>query len=201
MEKSQISVILNIILVILEIIALISAMNLALFDLRYYTLDANLFALISALLFLTLRKRIPNIVNIFKYSSTLSLLITVLVVIFVLCPMGDHSFNFLFLDAPNLYFHVLCPLTALISFIFFEKNELENTVKNNLMGIAFTFVYGVVIIALNLAKVVTGPYKFLMIYNQPVSISLMWIVVIFAFAFVLSRLLLMMKDLLTIFDV
>lgn len=201
MEKDHISVILNVILVILEIIALIITIDAIGLDLTYYTIDANLFALISAILFLTLRKKIPKVVNLVKYSSTLSLLVTFLVVIFVLYPMSDFNFQFLFLEGPNLYFHVLCPLIALISFVFFEKNELENTVKNNLKALAFTLIYAAIIISLNIAKIVTGPYPFLMIYEQPVLTSILWICAILIFAFLLSRLLLMMKDLLTIFNV
>lgn len=200
-NKANVSIIFNIILIILEIIALAITIDLIGLDLTYYTIDSNLFALISAVLFLTLRKRIPKAVDIVKYSSTLSLLITFLVVIFVLYPMTDFNFNFLFLEGPNLYFHVLCPLIALISFLFFEDNELENTVRNNVYAMLFTLIYAVIIVSLNIAKAVVGPYPFLMVYSQPISTSIFWIIVILGFAFVLSRLLLMEKDLLTIFNI
>ena len=199
--KDNVAIVLNILLIVLEIIALAITIDLIGLDLTYYTVDANLFALISAILFLTLKKRIPKAVDILKYSSTLALLITFLVVIFILYPMRDFNFNFLFLEGPNLYFHVLCPLIVLISFLLFENNELENTLKNNLYAMLFTLIYAVIIISLNIAKVVTGPYPFLMVYSQPLLASLFWVIVILGFAFVLARLLLMIKDLLTILNV
>ena len=102
--KDNVAIVLNILLIVLEIIALAITIDLIGLDLTYYTVDANLFALISAILFLTLKKRIPKAVDILKYSSTLALLITFLVVIFILYPMLDFNFNFLFLEEFACFF-------------------------------------------------------------------------------------------------
>ena len=196
MEKYDVSLIFNVILIILEVIALVICFDaLGCIDLTYYTVDSNIFLLISSILYLISRKNPPKTVQFFKYSSTLSVLITFLVVVFILYPMLDFDFQFLFLTGPNPYMHVLCPIMAVISFIFFEKNEIENVLKNNLRALYFTLIYAVILISLNILKVVNGPYPFLKVYEQSVLMSVIWIVAILGFALILSWLLLMVKGL------
>lgn len=196
MNNLDVDVFLNVGIIILEIIALIICLNtFGSVDLVYYTIDSNIFLLISCILYLVYRNKLPRIVQLFKYSSTLSVLITFLVVVFVLLPMYNFNFNFLLWDGPNLYVHVLCPIIALISFVFFEKNNLENTFKNNLRAVYFTIIYGIILIALNIEKIVVGPYPFLKVYEQSILMSLFWVILIIGVAFLLARLLLMIKDL------
>ena len=202
MERYDIGLILNVILIILEIIGLMICFDaLGCIDLTYYTIDSNIFLLISSTLYLISRKNPSRIVQFACYSATLSVLITFLVVIFILYPMIDFNFQFLFLTGPNLYMHVLCPIIAVISFIFFEKNEIENNLKNNLRSLYFTFIYAIILIGLNILKVVNGPYPFLRVYEQSILMSVIWIVAILGFALILSRLLLMAKDLNRILNV
>lgn len=196
MEKYDVGICLNILLIILEIVALIQCFDaLGCIDFAYYTIDSNIFVLVSTILYIVSRKNIPEIVQFAKYSSTLSVLITFLVVVFVLYPMSDFNFEFLFLAGPNLLMHVLCPIIALISFLFFEENTLENTLKNNFRALYFTLIYAVIMISLNILKIVVGPYPFFKFYEQPVLISVLWILGIFIGALILSRLLMMFKEL------
>ena len=196
MVKFDIDVILNLGIIVLEIIALIICLDtFGSIDLVYYTIDSNIFLLISCILYLIYRNRLPKIVQLLKYSSTLSVLITFLVVVFVLLPMYDFNYPFLLYDGPNLYVHVLCPIIAVMSFVFFEKNDLENTFKNNLRAIYFTIIYAIILIALNIEKIVVGPYPFLKVYEQSFLMSLFWVILIMGVAFILARLLLMIKDL------
>ena len=196
MEKYDLAIGLNLILIILEIIALIQCWNaLGCIDFRYYTIDSNIFVLISAILYLITRKNVPKAVQLAKYSSALSVLITFLVVVFVLYPMYDFNFQFLFLAGPNLLMHVVCPLMTFISFVFFEENDLENSFKNNLRSLYFTLVYAIILISLNILKIVVGPYPFLKVYEQPVHMSILWICVILLGAFLLSRLMMGLRKL------
>ena len=196
MVKFDIDVILNLGIIVLEIIALIICLDtFGSIDLVYYTIDSNIFLLISCILYLIYRNRLPKIVQLLKYSSTLSVLITFLVVVFVLLPMYDFNYPFLLYDGPNLYVHVLCPIIAVMSFVFFEKNDLENTFKNNLRAIYFTIIYAIILIALNIEKIVVGPYPFLKVYEQSFLMSLFWVILIMGVAFILARVLLMIKDL------
>lgn len=194
MEKRNVSIVLSIIIIILEIIALIVCYNSFGINLAYYTIDSNIFLLISTILYLITINNVPKIVQLLKYSSTLSVFITFLVVVFVLYPMYDFNFQFMFLDGPNLYMHVLCPLLAVISFIFFDSNEIENSLKNNLRSLYFTIIYAIILISLNILNVVSGPYPFLKVNQQSPLMSLFWIVLILGGALILSKALLFLKD-------
>ena len=194
MEKRNVSIALSIIIIILEIIALIVCYNSFGINLAYYTIDYNIFLLISTILYLITINNVPKIVQLLKYSSTLSVFITFLVVVFVLYPMYDFNFQFMFLDGPNLYMHVLCPLLAVISFIFFDSNEIENSLKNNLRSLYFTIIYAIILISLNILNVVSGPYPFLKVNQQSPLMSVFWIVLILGGALILSKALLFLKD-------
>lgn len=196
MERYDVGIWLNVLLIILECIALIQCLDaLGCIDLTFYTIDSNIFLLISAVLYLISRKNIPYIVHLAKYSSTVSVLITLLVVLFALYPLSNFDFQFMFLSGPNLLMHVLCPIIALISFLLFGENSLENTLKNNLRALYFTVIYALILISLNILKIVVGPYPFLKVYEQSVFVSVFWILGIFIGAFILARLLLMIKEL------
>jgi len=194
MEKRNVSIALSIIIIILEIIALIVCYNSFGINLAYYTIDSNIFLLISTILYLITINNVPKIVQLLKYSSTLSVFITFLVVVFVLYPMYDFNFQFMFLDGPNLYMHVLCPLLAVISFIFFDSNEIENSLKNNLRSLYFTIIYAIILISLNILNVVSGSYPFLKVNQQSPLMSLFWIVLMLGGALILSKALLFLKD-------
>lgn len=194
MEKRNVSIALSIIIIILEIIALIVCYNSFGINLAYYTIDSNIFLLISTILYFITINNVPKIVQLLKYSSTLSVFITFLVVVFVLYPMYDFNFQFMFLDGPNLYMHVLCPLLAVISFIFFDSNEIENSLKNNLRSLYFTIIYAIILISLNILNVVSGPYPFLKVNQQSPLMSVFWIVLILGGALILSKVLLFLKD-------
>ena len=194
MEKRNVSIALSFIIIILEIIALIVCYNSFGINLAYYTIDSNIFLLISTILYLLTINNVPKIVQLLKYSSTLSVFITFLVVVFVLYPMYNFNFQFLFLDGPNLYMHVLCPVLALISFIFFDSNEIENSLKNNLRSLYFTIIYAIILISLNILNVVSGPYPFLKVNQQSPLMSVFWIVLILGSALILSKVLLFLKD-------
>ena len=192
--QRNVSIALSIIIIILEIIALIVCYNSFGINLAYYTIDSNIFLLISTILYLLTINNVPKIVQLLKYSSTLSVFITFLVVVFVLYPMYNFNFQFVFLDVPNLYMHVLCPVLALISFIFFDSNEIENSLKNNLRSLYFTIIYAIILISLNILNVVSGPYPFLKVNQQSPLMSVFWIVLILGGALILSKVLLFLKD-------
>ena len=192
--QRNVSIALSIIIIILEIIALIVCYNSFGINLAYYTIDSNIFLLISTILYLLTINNVPKIVQLLKYSSTLSVFITFLVVVFVLYPMYNFNFQFLFLDGPNLYMHVLCPVLALISFIFFDSNEIENSLKNNLRSLYFTIIYAIILISLNILNVVSVPYPFLKVNQQSPLMSVFWIVLILGSALILSKVLLFLKD-------
>ncbi len=198
-EKYKISICLNILIIILEVMGLLLAYNsIRSIDLSYYTIDSNIFLLISSSLYLIYRNRRLKIISLLKYSSTLSVLVTFLVVILILLPMLDFNFNYLFLQHGGLFLHLLCPLIAFLSFIFFESHDIDNTLKNCLRGMYFTIIYAAILISLNILKIVNGPYPFLKVYEQSFSMSVFWIIVIMGGISLLSKGLLLLNELISV---
>ena len=218
-EKETKALALNIILIIFGIIGFIRTLiGMGNPAIEYYTQLSNYFALISATIYtfylLKIRKErekskvkenenkentiidttIPKWVSILKYSSTLSLLVTFLVVLLILLPIyGLKIFVWLFFLGSNLFYHTLCPILTFISFMFFEKHNIKG-LRDNFRAIYFTIVYAAIFITLNILKVYEGPYPFLMVYKQPVYMSIIWFIVIVGGAFGLSMLIMKIKN-------
>lgn len=128
MTEKQITAIalaLNIVIVILEIIGFALAVpSLKLNTLIFYTEDSNFLALISSVLFsyyIISGKDMPDWLSILKYISTLSVTVTFFVVVFVLSWMTPDGLVNLLISESMLYHHTLCPILAIITFVFFEK--------------------------------------------------------------------------------
>ena len=56
-----------------------------------------------------------------------------------------------------------------------------------------TFVYAAIVLVLNFAKTLTGPYFFLEVYENPWYMSIVWVVVVLGMAALLSWLLLLIN--------
>jgi len=185
----------NIALVVMEIPGMIGSIEshgASMF--RFYTQDSNLFALVACAIFVYFAVRnlrrgvyaVPMWVKTVKYMVTCCLMVTFLVVVCVLAPMyGPGSLEVMLFSDHSLYVHFLCPLVALISFVFFEGGApLEK--KHVLYALIPTLVYGVVMLALNILRVVHGPYPFLYVYEQPVYMTALWYVAIFLGAYLIA---------------
>ncbi len=115
---------------------------------KFYTVDSNLLAgLASAILIayeiLFLDKKIKNIPKyayVLKYVSVVGVSLTFLVTLFYLAPAWGSKFWFLYQNS-NLFFHLLVPLLSFISFVFYEKVELD--FKYSLLGISTMVIYGI----------------------------------------------------------
>ena len=178
MNKKKISIGLNILIIILEIIGFILIfMSLGLGSFVYYTLLSNLFLLLSCILYLFKNRIKSRIVDIMKFGSTLSVLITFLVVLFVLGPNKELTYHFLLLEGANFYYHLVCPVLGIITFLFFDDARISGF-RDVLGAFTFTIIYSIVIIILNILKVIVGPYPFLRIYENPIYATLLWIVII-----------------------
>ena len=192
MKEKKVSIILNSIIVILEIIALIiSYKTLGRICIEYYTIDSNILALISSalyIIFLLKKNNIPRWLSFFKYLTTIGLSVTFVVVLFVLLPMTDFDLYGMLVSDSLIFHHVLCPILAIITFLFFDKIG-KFSIKDCFFGLSFTVVYSIVLILLNYYKVLEGPYPFLKLYDQSVSSSILWLVIMYAIALYLSYLL------------
>ena len=186
MKKREL--ILNIILVIMELIGILhSSIVLQRFALEYYTEDSNLFALIVTIIYLFFlfeKKKIPKMLSILRLASLIGLSVTFLVVLFVLVPMSNFNFGFMFGGA-NFFLHLACPLLLFYLYVFIDK-KIKLNKKDIFMAIVPTLIYSAIIIALNIFKLIEGPYPFLMVYKQPVFMSIFWCVSIIGGAYLLA---------------
>ena len=83
------------------------------------------------------------------------------------------------------YHHTLCPILAIISYIFFENNKIKK--KDIPYTMIFTITYTIILIICNILHIIEGPYPFLLIYKQPVYMSILWILIIDGGAYLLSK--------------
>ena len=184
-SRKKVAVAMNIMVIILEIIGLYYNLTseLGIRNLKYYTVLSNIFAMVMSIMF------VPKQLTRLKYSACTCLAVTFVVVVTVLIPSyGISSAKGYLLEGANLYQHVLCPFAAIISFCFFEKDE-KMTIKDNLLILLPTIGYAIIALILNFAKLLHGPYPFLYVYEQPVYMSFVWLVVILSMAYVLALIL------------
>lgn len=137
----------------------------------FYTENSNYFALIVSLIFvvagtfsLVFERKIPQCIIVLRYMATTCLLITFVVVCFILIPMFPTTTKFMLFEDSNLYQHLLCPILSTFSFFTFESGMQLNK-KHLILGVLPTIVYGVIMVALNVANYVKGPYPFFCVYD------------------------------------
>ena len=159
------ALIVNCFIVVMEIIGLyLSIVNhgIALFE--FYTQDSNIFAMFASAVFVVYAINalksgtmvLPQWVITLKYMATCCLAVTFVVVICILSPMsGAGGYKLMLLYGSMLYHHFLCPVAALISFIFLEGSPSLNR-KHTYAAMIPTLIYAVVAIALNIAKLLEG---------------------------------------------
>lgn len=185
----------NALLVIFEIPGLvISIKDWGLDMFQFYTQNSNYFALaVSVLYVITALRRLirggpmPEWIAQLRYIATCCLTLTFLIVLFVLIPMGGLSnvgIMMLF-SGSVLYHHLLCPILSVASFLLLESGAAPD---RKMIGAAMvpTLTYAVVIIILNLARTVRGPYPFLYLYEQPVWVSALWLLIIIGAAYLIA---------------
>ena len=187
--KRKLAIVLNILIIVFEITGFTIAFKeegIGVF--KYYTQDSNLLLLFSSVLYLIYifrNKGIPELVMRLKYTATISVLLTFIVVLVILPLNMNVSLLVLLFSKSMLYLHTLCPILGVVSYIFLEKYSYD---KNGevVKSLIFTIIYGVVIILLNILNIVKGPYPFLMVYNQPVYATIIWIIVILSICYIMS---------------
>lgn len=191
--KKTLALISNLLIVVLEVISFIILINrnggVTVGIVYFYTRLSNLLALIAGIfvfIFIIKNKsgELPKWLSMLRYIATIMLFVTLLISLFVLTP-AVGSFYRMMIENQLKFHHLLCPLISIISFIFFEKGGVLTT-KDNVLALIPTLVYGIVMMILNAARVVDGPYPFLRVHNQPVWATILWFVGIFFGAFLLG---------------
>ena len=172
---------LNLAVVVMEIVsAAMSWRQLSLGMFIFYTQDSNILACAACALLAAFQIRalrtgaeIPVWAQRLKYAAVCCLSVTFLVVVLVLAPMSGGAYGVMLLSGTMLYHHLLCPLAAFLGFMLFEKRPALRRI-DALLPTLLTLVYAVVLTALNIARVLDGPYPFLRVYAQSVHASILW---------------------------
>ena len=192
MNKKKASLVFNILIVLFEILGIIETIILNhKISFEYYTEDSNILALISSTLFviyLLKKNRIPRWLQVFKYMTTICLTITFVVVLTVLGPMNNFDYSFLLFSKALFIQHLICPILAFITFTLFDDIKPLHII-DNVIGLFSTLVYSLVLIILNMFEIVTGPYPFLMVREQELSMSIAWCIALFAISYLIALLL------------
>ncbi len=151
----------------------------------FYTELSNLFAMAVCLVVaacqlvaLVTGREMPRSVRTLKFVVTSCLMLTFLTVVFVLAPMyGPDGHYVMLLTSSMLYNHFINPVVAFFSFTLLERAPAlpRSTVKCAMIP---TLLYGSVVLTANIARLYKGPYPFLYVYEQPIWVSCLWMVVI-----------------------
>lgn len=159
MKKIKISLIINIIIAILVILAsifmftgikfmpgntLLEVSKISM--LKFYTVDSNILIGISSLIFIIYEfkllkqkiKEIPNKIYIFKFISTSAITLTFLITAIFLAP--QYGFYAMY-NNNNLFFHLIIPLLSIITYIRYEHHL--NKYSYALYGIIPMFIYSI----------------------------------------------------------
>lgn len=203
-KKSTLALIFNILATIASVAGFVLFFKAGGNLFMFYTEDSNLLAGIVSLIFVIYLLKYKDVNNlptwllILRYVTVTCLTLTFLVVVFVLVPtmslnILDGLKHLLFSDS-MLFHHFLCPVLSTISFIFFEGDRRLNKKKTIYFALIPTFIYGLIMIVLNILKVVVGPYPFLMVYRQAWYMSIIWIIVILGGDYLISRFILLFNQ-------
>ena len=162
MKKLKISLILNIIIFILTVIATImmftgfkfmkgmepvlEATGFSL--LKFFTVESNLFVGIISLIFSIKEikiikgneKELSTKMYLLKYMSTSAVSLTFFIVFSYLGPISKGGIISMLTNS-NLFFHLIIPVLSIINFTIFEKTNKINF-KQVIYGIIPTFLYG-----------------------------------------------------------
>lgn len=196
-EKRLCTILCSVVIVALELVdSIISIINSvadgnALIQFQYYTQDSNYFAMIVSILFLIaafragLDKPLPDWIVLLRYIATCLLSVTFLVIVFILCPpYGLEGYRIALLTDAQVFEHLLCPILSFVSLVLFEDTPKQKGAS--LLAIIPTFLYAVVAVSLNFAKIWHGPYPFLYVYEQFWWQSILYAVVILLGAYIVA---------------
>lgn len=163
--------------------------------LRFYTQNSNIWALfactvcaVADAVCLIRGGEIPNWVRVARYVFTCCLMVTMIVAMAVLVPSGTSgSFRSFMLKGTLLYLHTLCPLAMLLGWLLHPGKPLS--AKHALLAILPTVIYGTIMLVRNARRTMVGPYFFFEVYRQPVTMTILWMIVILGGNFLVALLL------------
>ena len=160
----------------------------------FYTNQSNFLALLGSALFVLFGirallgdARLPHGIKVFRLMCTVQLYITFIVVLAALLPMNLAAGGNLMAmyGGSMLVMHLLAPLVSLVSFVFLEGTP-RLTLGDTWIAIQYTWIYSVVMVILNAAGKVDGPYPFLQVDVNPWWLNLLYAVVLLPGGYLVS---------------
>ena len=85
------------------------------------------------------------------------------------------------LSGNGLFHHTLCPMISITSYFLWEQHS-----SDWLIPVIVTLVYGLVILYLNHARIIEGPYLFFRVHEQSVKATVIWMAALTALIAILS---------------
>lgn len=193
--KLWLSLLLNLTIVAFEVVAFYQGRKMGVEQFQFYTQLSNLLAGVVCLIFTGFLLRlirsgvkIPSWCSFLKYTVSIMLAQTFLISLTFLS-IASGSVAFLMLGPIVRYFHTLCPILSVVSFLLLDPKMEPFTRQHTMLAMIPTLLYGTVAIILNIMRVWHGPYPFLYVYEQPLWLSAVWFVTIFGAAFLIAFLL------------
>ncbi len=174
------AIIANMIIIILEIITFYIYRDRGLKLLVFYTQLSNIVTLASSVCFVINRDALFTIM--LRYLSTVMLVLTVLITLFVLVPSGA-GFARMMLKGNGLFHHTICPAVSITSYFLWEQHS-----SYWLIPVAVTLIYGLVVLLLNRARIIDGPYPFFRVYEQSAKATVIWMIALTVLIAILSLL-------------
>ncbi len=141
--------------------------------LTFYTQLSNIAAACSALLYVLAGP--GDFVTAFRFTGNCMLIMTFLVVIFILIPMGASA-KVLLLGNSGFFHHLMVPIVSVVSYVFFEPHAPRIMI---LAPAVVTFAYGMIMLYLNGIGKVDGPYPFLRVRQQSALKTVLWMCALF----------------------
>ena len=154
---------LNLIVICLETVGLyisVSARKQEVF--AYYTQLANMVTLFG----------FTALTVLLRYLSTCMLMMTFLITLFVLVPMGG-GFRKLMFSGNCLYHHTLCPIISVYSYVLFEQH-----CGYWWLPAVLTLAYGLIMLYMNRIEKYDGPYPFFRVNHQSKTATVLWVIVL-----------------------
>ena len=154
----------------------------------FYTEDSNILSAcicamvaVGQLVCIFTGRELPRWLHILKYIATCCLTMTFLTVVFVLGPYcaDQGGVVFLLTESSMLYHHLLNPLCAFVSFVLLER-EPKLPARCVPLALVPTMLYGSVALWANYQRLITGPYPFLLVYQQTTRQTVLWCAAILA---------------------
>lgn len=154
----------------------------------FYTEDSNILSAcicamvaVGQLVCIFTGRELPHWLHTLKYIATCCLTMTFLTVVFVLGPYcaDQGGVVFLLTESSMLYHHLLNPLCAFVSFVLLER-EPKLPARCVPLALVPTMLYGSVALWANYQRLITGPYPFLLVYQQTTWQTVLWCAAILA---------------------